>query len=356
MSTIYHSSKDFLKDWAKGPIYLNSQPYTKIPTTAAEVNLNTITQYTSPVVFKKINTTSPITNITKNTSTSPIQIIQYNQNFEPASVNLENNHNYKNETNYEKTAPRQSINYIRETIPPSTDEIPKTKNIKIIQKNGSEYTSDDKSYNNNNNSDISFFPDSEYTPNIKTKISKKTPKPLQKQARNKKYNKNITTINKIVEQKGTQQLKNKMNSGISQIQRIEKSSKIKYWNIVKHDIEQQYQNYTSEDTSSKMEEDNKKPYNNIIQASEEMFLQNDKISIQHPKRLQKLNSLVKRPLSTIKQLDNNTNRRKLVKIPDQNSATFTCRSVPQKPSIKLYIRMIPPKATNQISGPTTHDG
>ena len=81
-----------------------------------------------------------------------------------------------------------------------------------------------------------------------------------------------------------------------------------------------------------------------------------KILIQHPKRLQKLNSLVKRPLSTIKQLDNNTNRRKLVKIPDQNSATFTCRSVPQKPSIKLYIRMIPPKATNQISGPTTHDG
>ena len=145
-----------------------------------------------------------------------------------ASVNLENTSNYKNETNYEKPAPRQIINYDRETIPPSTDEIPKTKNIKIIQKNGSEYTSDDKSYNNNNNSDISFFPDSEYTPNIKTKISKKTPKPLQKQARNKKYNKNITTINKIVEQKGTQQLKNKMNSGISQIQRIEKSSKIKY--------------------------------------------------------------------------------------------------------------------------------
>ena len=50
-----------------------------------------------------------------------------------------------------------------------------------------------------------------------------------------------------------------------------------------HDIEQQYQNYTSEDTSSKLEEDNKKPYNNIIQASEEMFLRNDKISIQHPK-------------------------------------------------------------------------
>ena len=74
-----------------------------------------------------------------------------------------------------------------------------------------------------------------------------------------------------------------MNSGMSQIQRIEKSSKIKYRNIVTHDIEQQYQNYTSEDTSSKLEEDNKKPYNNIIQASEEMFLQNDKISIQHPK-------------------------------------------------------------------------
>ena len=68
---------------------------------------------------------------------------------------------------------------------------------------------------------------------------------------------------------------------------------------MKHDIEQQYQNYTSEDTSSKMEEDNKKPYNNIIQASEEMFLQNDKISIQHPKRLQKLNSLVKPPPPTI---------------------------------------------------------
>ena len=304
--TIYHSSKEFLKDLAKGAIYLNSQPYTKITTTAAEVNLNTITQYTSPVVFKKINTTSPITNITKDTSTSPIQIIQYNQNFEPVSVNLENTHNYKNETNYEKSAPRQSINYDRETIPTSTDEIPKTTNIKIIQKNGSEYTSDDISYNNNNNSDSSFFPDSEYSPNIKTKINKKVPKPLQKKARNKKYtttvndyinhqlhlrlqkipkhrNKNITTITKIVEQKGTPQLNKKLNNGISQIQRIEKISKIKYRNIVTHDIDQQYQNYTSEDTSSKLEEDNKKPYNNIIQASEEMFLQNDKISIQHPK-------------------------------------------------------------------------
>ena len=98
------------------------------------MNLNTITQYTSPVVFKKINTTSPITNITKDTSTSPIQIIQYNQNFEPVSVNLENTHNYKNETNYEKSAPRQSINYDREIIPPSTDEISKTTNIKIIKK------------------------------------------------------------------------------------------------------------------------------------------------------------------------------------------------------------------------------
>ena len=78
-----------------------------------------------------------------------------------------------------------------------------------------------------------------------------------------------------------------MNSGMSQIQRIEKSSKIKYRNIVTHDIEQQYQNYTSEDTSSKMEEDNKKPYNNIIQASEEMFLQNDKNFNTAPKKTSK---------------------------------------------------------------------
>ena len=53
MPTIYHSSKDFLKDLAKGPIYLNSQPHTKITTIAVEVNLNTITQYTSLVLFKK---------------------------------------------------------------------------------------------------------------------------------------------------------------------------------------------------------------------------------------------------------------------------------------------------------------
>ena len=286
----------------KGPIYLNSQPYTKITTITVEVNLNKITQYTSPVVFKKINTTSPIRSITKNTSTSPIQILQDNQNLEPVSVNLENTSNYKKETDYEKPAPRQIINYDREIIPPSMDEIPKTTNIKIIQKNGSEYTSDDILYNNNNNSDSSFFPDSDYTPNIKTKLNIKKPKPLPKKTRNKKYtttvndyinrqlhlrlqkilkhrNKNITTITKVVEQKGTLQLNKKSNSGISQIQRIEKSSKIKYRNIVTHDIEQQYQNYTSEDTSSKLEEDNKKPYNNIIQASEEMFLQNDKISI-----------------------------------------------------------------------------
>ena len=87
-----------------------------------------------------------------------------------------------------------------------------------------------------------------------------------------------------------------------------------------------------------------------------MVLQNDKISIQHPKRLQKLNSLVKPPSPTIEQIDNNTNRRNFDKIPDQNSATFPCRPVPQKPSIKLYIRRIPPKATNPISGTTTHDG
>ena len=117
--------------------------------------------------------------------------------------------------------------------------------------------------------------------------------------------------------------------------------------MMTHEIEQQYQtNYTSQDTGSKLEEDNKKPYNNILQASEDIFLQNDKISIQHPKRLQKLNSLVKPPSPTIKQIDNNTNRRKLDKIPDQNSATFSCRPVPQKPSIKLYIRRIPPKTPN----------
>ena len=64
MPTIYHSSNEFLKDLAKGPIYLNSQPHTKINTTAVEVNLNTITQYTSPVVFKESNSTSPITSTT----------------------------------------------------------------------------------------------------------------------------------------------------------------------------------------------------------------------------------------------------------------------------------------------------
>ena len=64
MQIIYHSSNEFLKDLAKGPIYLNSQPHTKINTTAVEVNLNTITQYTSPVVFKESNSTSPITSTT----------------------------------------------------------------------------------------------------------------------------------------------------------------------------------------------------------------------------------------------------------------------------------------------------
>ena len=167
MPTIYYNSKDFLKDLAKGPIYLNSQPHTKITTTAVEVNLNTITQYTSPVVFKKINTTSPITSTTKNTSTPSILKYQYKQNLEPASEKFDNNSNYKNETKYGKTTPRQIIDYDRESIPPSTDEIPKTTNITILQKSGSEYTSDDISSNNNTKSDSSFSPDSDYTPNIK---------------------------------------------------------------------------------------------------------------------------------------------------------------------------------------------
>ena len=129
-----------------------------------------------PVVFKKINTTSPITSTTKNTSTPSIQIIQYNQNLEPASETFENNSNYKNETNYGKTAPRQIIDYDRESIPTSTDEIPKTTNITILQKSGSEYTSDDISSNNNTKSDSSFSPDSDYTPNIKNKLNNKNTK------------------------------------------------------------------------------------------------------------------------------------------------------------------------------------
>ena len=109
-------------------------------------------------------------------------------------------------------------------------------------------------------------------------------------------------------------------------------------------------------TTKKLLQDNRKPYNNILQASENVILQNEKNSIQHPKRLQKLNSLVKPSSPTIKQIDNNTDRRKFDKIPDQNSATFPCRPVPQKPSIKLYIRRIPQKTPNSISGPKSHDG
>ena len=157
MPTIYHSSSEFLTDLAKGPIYLKSQSHNKIITDNVEIKLNTITQYTSPVAFKKINTTSPITSTTKNTSTLSIQKFQYKQNLEPASEKFDNTSNYKNETKYGKTAPKQIIDYDRGSIPPSTDEIPKTTNIKIFQKSGSEYISDDISSNNNNNSDSSFF-------------------------------------------------------------------------------------------------------------------------------------------------------------------------------------------------------
>ena len=124
-----------------------------------------------------------------------------------------------------------------------------------------------------------------------------------------------------------------------------------------HDIEQRYQiKHTSEVPSSKIEIDHKTPYNNIIQSSEDIFIQNDKIIIQHPKRIQKQDRLPKPPLPTIKQQENNTNRRKPPTIPDQKSATLTCNPISQKPSINLYIRRITPKDKNLISGPTNHDG
>ena len=107
---------------------------------------------------------------------------------------------------------------------------------------------------------------------------------------------------------------------------------------------------------SKLEEDKIKPYINKLQAPVDIFLHNDKISIQHPKRLQKLNCLVKSPSNTIKQIDNNTNRKNFKKIPDQNSRIFPRRPAQQKSSIKLYIRRIPPKTQNSISGQKTHDG
>ena len=92
----------------------------------------------------------------------------------------------KSETNYEKPAPIQISKSDRDIIPPSTDEIPKTTNIRIIQKNGSEYSSDGTSSNNNNKSDSSFVPDSDYTPNNRTNINKTNPKSSQKQVRKKK--------------------------------------------------------------------------------------------------------------------------------------------------------------------------
>ena len=172
----------------------------------------------------------------------------------------------------------------------------------------------------------------------------------------KHRNKNITTTTKIVEQKRAPRLNKRMNRGLSQIQKIEKSSKIKYRNVATHDTEQQYQtNYNSEDTGSKLEEDKKYPYNNKLKSPEDISIHSDKISLQHPKRLQKLNSLVK-PSTTIKQIDNNTNRRNFKQIPDQNSEILPRRPVQQKSSIKLYIRRIPPKTQNSISGQKTNDG
>ena len=379
MPTIYHSSSEFLKDLAKGPIYLKSQSHNKILKDNVEMKINTITQYTSPVAFKKINTTSPITSTTKNTSTLSIQNFQYKQNLEPASEKFNNINKYKNETKYRKTVPKQIIDYDRGSISTSTDEIPKTTNITIYQKSGSEYTSDDISSNNNIKSDSSFSPDSDYTPNTTNIPNNKNTKISSKKAQNKKYDttvsdylhqriqlrlqkipthhdKNITTIPKIVEQKKALQLTKKMNRGISQIQQIEKSSKIKYRNVATHDNEQQYQiDYNSEDTSSKLEEDKKYPYNNKLKSTEDTSIHNDKISLQHPKRLQKIHSLVK-PSTTIKKIDNNTNRRNFKKIPDQNSEILPRRPAQQNSSIKPYIRRIPPKTQNSISGQKTYDG
>ena len=131
---MHHSSEEFLQNLAKGPININPQYYTKITTTTVEGKLNRITQYTSPVIFKKINTTSSTASTIKNISTPSIQVSTKNQNLVPVSLIFEISSSNKSKINYEKPTPTKITTSNRTTIPNSTDEIFKTPNTRIIKK------------------------------------------------------------------------------------------------------------------------------------------------------------------------------------------------------------------------------
>ena len=77
-----------------------------------------------------------------------------------------------------------------------------------------------------------------------------------------------------------------------------------------YETKHQYNNQsTSENLSNKLEIDIIKPYNKTIQPPEDIFLQIDKIILQHPKRITKQERPSTNTTSTTKNKSNNINRR-----------------------------------------------